>query len=134
MLIASCDETIPQGSRLVLALKTLCGFSTGEIAFRLLASEANVHKRLARARDRLRDVDVDTQTPPLESLRSRLSSVLFNEGYLSTSAEHAIRAEPCDEAIRLGTLLANHPGRAAESPAILPHGIMSADQRIDHRF
>jgi RNA polymerase sigma factor (sigma-70 family) len=119
MLFVCCDETIPRDSRLVLALKTLCGFSTGEIAFRLFTNEANVHKRLARARDRLRDIDVDTQTPLLESLRSRLPSVhaviylLFNEGYLSTSAEHAIRAELCDEAIRLGTLLANHAVGAA---------------------
>ncbi len=118
MLFVCCDEKIPQESRLVLALKTLCGFSTGEIAFRLFTTEANVHKRLARARDRLRQC-VDTQTPPLESLRSRLPSVhaviylLFNEGYLSTHAEHAIRAELCEEAIRLGTLLATHPVGAA---------------------
>ena len=112
MLFVCCDEKIPQQSRLVLALKTLCGFSTGEIAFRLFTTEANVYKRLARAREWLRQVEVDTQTPPLESLRSRLPSVhaviylLFNEGYLSTHAEHAIRAELCEEAIRLATLLA----------------------------
>ena len=119
MLFVCCDENIPQESRLVLALKTLCGFSTGEIAFRLFTTEANVYKRLARARERLRRGEVDTQTPPLESLRSRLPSVhaviylLFNEGYLSTRAEHAIRAELCEEAIRLGTLLATHPVGAA---------------------
>lgn len=115
MLFVCCDERIPQESRLVLALKTLCGFSTGEIAFRLFTTEANVYKRLTRARERLRQGEVDTQTPPLESLRSRLPGVhaviylLFNEGYLSTHAEHAIRAELCEEAIRLGTLLATHP-------------------------
>ena len=119
MLFVCCDEKIPRESRLVLALKTLCGFSTGEIAFRLFTTEANVYKRLARARDRLRDDELDTQTPPLESLRSRLPSVhsviylLFNEGYLSTRAEHAIRSELCEEAIRLGTLLATHPVGAA---------------------
>jgi RNA polymerase sigma factor (sigma-70 family) len=119
MLFVCCDERIPQESRLVLALKTLCGFSTGEIAFRLFTTEANVYKRLARARERLRQGELDTQTPPLESLRSRLPSVhaviylLFNEGYLSTHAEHAIRAELCEEAIRLGTLLATHPVGAA---------------------
>jgi RNA polymerase sigma factor (sigma-70 family) len=119
MLFVCCDERIPEESRLVLALKILCGFSTGEIAFRLFTSEANVHKRLARARDRLRQNDVDTQTPPLDSLRSRLPSVhaviyvLFNEGYLSTHEEHAIRAELCEEAIRLGSLLATHPVGAA---------------------
>jgi RNA polymerase sigma-70 factor (ECF subfamily) len=121
MLFVCCDEKIPPESRLVLALKTLCGFSIGEIAFRLFTTEANVYKRLARARDRLRDSEVDLQAPPLESLRSRLPSVhaviylLFNEGYLSTHAEHAIRGELCDEAIRLGTLLADHP-MGAEPP------------------
>ena len=119
MLFVCCDDKIPQESRLVLALKTLCGFSTGEIAFRLFTTEANVYKRLARARERLRQGEIETQTPPLESLRSRLPSVhaviylLFNEGYLSTHAEHAIRAELCEEAIRLGTLLATHPVGAA---------------------
>jgi RNA polymerase sigma factor (sigma-70 family) len=115
MLFVCCDERIPQESRLVLALKTLCGFSTGEIAFRLFTTEASVYKRLARARERLREGEVDTQTPSLEALHARLPSVraviylLFNEGYLSTNAEHAIRAELCEEAIRLGTLLATHP-------------------------
>jgi RNA polymerase sigma-70 factor (ECF subfamily) len=119
MLFACCDEKIPHESRLVLALKTLCGFSTGEIAFRLFTTEATVYKRLARARERLRQGEVDTRTPPLESLRSRLPSVhavmylIFNEGYLSTHAERAIRAELCEEAIRLGTLLATHPVGAA---------------------
>jgi RNA polymerase sigma factor (sigma-70 family) len=118
MLFVCCDEEIPRESRLVLALKTLCGFSTAEIAFRLFTTEANVYKRLARARERLRDAEVDTETPSLEALRARLPSVhaviylLFNEGYLSTDAEHAIRAELCEEAIRLGTLLGTHPAGA----------------------
>jgi RNA polymerase sigma factor (sigma-70 family) len=114
MIFVCCDDAIPPESRLVLALKTLCGFSTAEIALRLFTSEANVHKRLARARDRLREAPPDVETPPLETLRSRLPSVygviylLFNEGYLSAHAEQAIRRELCDEAIRLGTLLAEH--------------------------
>jgi RNA polymerase sigma-70 factor (ECF subfamily) len=114
MLFVCCDERIPQESHLVLALKTLCGFGVDEIAFRLFTTEANVYKRLARARERLREGDMDTETPPLASLRTRLPSVhsviyvLFNEGYLSTHAEHAIRSELCEEAIRLGTLLTTH--------------------------
>src|SRR5262245_31372722 len=59
MLFVCCDDVIPWESRLVLALKTLCGFSTAEIAPRLFTSEANVYKRLARARERLRDAEVD---------------------------------------------------------------------------
>lgn len=126
MLFVCCDPRIPRESRLVLALKTLCGFSTAEIAFRLFTSEANVYKRLGRARERLRQAPVETQTPPLDRLADRLPSVreviylLFNEGYLSTRPEHAIRAELCEEAIRLGTILANHPvGATPETFALL---------------
>jgi RNA polymerase sigma-70 factor (ECF subfamily) len=126
MLFVCCDDAIPGDSRLVLALKTLCGFSAAEIALRLFTTEANVHKRLARARDKLREVPPDTETPPLEALRSRLPSVhavlylLFNEGYLSAHAEQAIRRELCDEAIRLATLLAEHPvGAVPQTFALL---------------
>jgi len=126
MLFVCCDEAIARESQLVLALKTLCGFSTAEIALRLFTSEANVYKRLARARDRLREAPPEAETPPLDTLRSRLSSVhavlylLFNEGYLSAHAEQAIRREMCDEAIRLATLLVEHPvGAVPETFALL---------------
>ena len=126
MLFVCCDEAIPRESRLVLALKTLCGFSTAEIALRLFTSEANVYKRLARARARLREAPFDIQTPPLHTLRSRLPSVfavlylLFNEGYLSAHAQQAIRRELCDEAVRLATLLAEHSvGAVPETFALL---------------
>jgi RNA polymerase sigma factor (sigma-70 family) len=126
MLFICCDEEIPRESRLVFALKILCGFSTGEIALRLFTSEANVHKRLGRARLRLGASALDVETPPVEALRSRLPDVqeviylLFNEGYLSAQAEQAIRIELCEEAIRLGTLLADHPmGAGPETFALL---------------
>src|SRR5258708_18373799 len=112
MLIICCDDAIPQESRLVLALKTLCGFSAAEIALRLFTSEANVSNRLARARDRLRAAPFDAETPPPDTLASRLPSVpsvlslLFNDAYLSPHEEQAIRRELCDEPIRLTKLLA----------------------------
>jgi RNA polymerase sigma-70 factor (ECF subfamily) len=126
MLFVCCDNALPQESRLALALKTLCGFGVSEIASRLFTTEANVHKRLARARERLRQFPVDTETPPLDALQARLPSVhaviylLFNEGYLSSQQEHAVRRELCDEAIRLGSLLATHPvGATPETFALL---------------
>jgi RNA polymerase sigma factor (sigma-70 family) len=126
MLFICCDDAIPRESRLVLALKTLCGFSTGEIALRLFTTEANVHKRLGRARQRLAETPPELDTPALEALRSRLPDVqevlylLFNEGYLSAQAAQAIRVELCGEAIRLGTLLAEHPvGAVPETFALL---------------
>jgi RNA polymerase sigma factor (sigma-70 family) len=126
MLFVCCDEGIPRESQLVLALKVLCGFSTAEIALRLFASEANVHKRLSRAREKLRQSSPHLDMPSLEKLRSRLSGVhsvlylLFNEGYLSANPDQAIRRELCDEAVRLTTLVAEHPvGAVPESYALL---------------
>jgi RNA polymerase sigma factor (sigma-70 family) len=126
MIFLCCNDAIPPEARLVLALKTLGGFSTAEIALRLFTSEANVYKRLARARDRLREAPLDLQTPPLTTLRSRLPSVygvlylLFNEGYSSAHAQQAIRQELCAEAIRLTTLLAEHAvGAVPETFALL---------------
>jgi RNA polymerase sigma factor (sigma-70 family) len=59
MLFACCDDALPVESQLVLALKVLCGFDIPEIAERLFISEANIYKRLARARSRLREVEFD---------------------------------------------------------------------------
>ena len=125
MLFVCCDEAIPRESQLVLALKTLCGFSVPEIALRLFTSEANVRKRLTRARERLREALPDALSAQPEQLRSRLGGVhtvlylLFNEGYLSARAEHAIRRELCEEAIRLATLLAEHAQSAAPTSSAL---------------
>ena len=125
MLFVCCDEAIPLESQLVLALKTLCGFDVREIAVRLFTSEANVYKRLARARSRLREHPPRTDELPAQS-SSRLPAVhkilylLFTEGYLSSNAETAIRRELCSEAIRLATILAEHPvGGDPETFALL---------------
>jgi len=124
MLFVCCDESIPENSQLVIALKTLCGFSTREIALRLFTSEANIYKRLGRARDQLRT------NPPgelsEEQYRYRLPAVhkivylLFTEGYLSSHAELAIRQELCGEALRIGTILTEHAaGQTPETYALV---------------
>ncbi len=126
MLFVCCDEEIPTESQLVLALKILCGFSIQEIALRLFTSEANVYKRFGRARSRLRKFSPYTGDVTSEQYSSRLPAVnkilylLFTEGYLSSHKEQAIRRELCDEAIRLATLLAEHPvGQDPETFALL---------------
>lgn len=126
MLFVCCDDAIPVESQLVLALKTLCGFSIREIALRLFASEDNVYKRLDRARSRLREVPFRAGELTSEQYSARLSAVhrilylVFTEGFLSSHEEVAIRRELCDEAIRLATLLAEHPvGHAPETFALL---------------
>ena len=126
MLFVCCDEAIPVESQLVVALKTLCGFGVREIAHRLFTSEANVYKRLRRARTRLRELPPRPKELSREQYSSRLPAVrkvlylLFTEGYLSSHAEMAIRRELCNEAIRLGLILAKHPvGQAPESYALV---------------
>lgn len=126
MLFVCADEAIPSESQVVLALKILCGFSTREIALRLLTTEENVQKRLARGRERLRAIDPSLDTPSLGALQARRASVLrivyllFNEGYSSTLPDRLIRRELCDEAMRLAHLLAEHPATSsAEGDALL---------------
>ena len=126
MLFVCCDDAIALESQIVLALKTLCGFEVREIALRLFTSEANVYKRLGRARERLREAPPRPDELTDAKCTSRLGAVhkilylIFTEGYLSTHAETAIRRELCAEAIRLTDLLANHPvGDSPETSALL---------------
>lgn len=114
MLFVCCDPQIPAASQLVFSLKILCGFDVQEIALRLFLSEANVYKKLSRARQRLHaigkegwDVAGDQQNDRLPTVHHVLY-LLFTEGYLSSHAEQAIRRELCAEAIRLATLLTAH--------------------------
>jgi predicted RNA polymerase sigma factor len=124
MLFVCCDDRIPTESQLVFALKTLCGFDVPEIAQRLFTTEANVYKRLGRARARLRETQLLIDEVSVEQLSSRLPTVrailytLFTEGYLSSHAEDAMRRELCDEARRLTDLLATHPAGATPETSI----------------
>lgn len=126
MLFACCDDSIPEESQLVMALKTLCGFDVREISLRLFTTEANVYKRLSRARSRFREHPPRLEDFTDEQITSRLPAirrilyVLFTEGYLSSHTDYAIRAELCQDAIRLGDVLINHRlGRSPESHALL---------------
>jgi RNA polymerase sigma factor (sigma-70 family) len=119
LLFVCADPVIPLESRLVLALRTLCGFSTGEIALRLFQTEAAVYKRLQRAHAALRERPPDVDLSGGEAISGRLSEVLqiiyllFNEGYASAQPDTLIRRELCEEAVRLGRLLAEHPAGAS---------------------
>jgi RNA polymerase sigma factor (sigma-70 family) len=126
MLFVCCDDALPAQSQLILALKTLCGFDTREIALRLFVSEENVYKRLGRARIRLRQHADQFDQLGVEQYATRLPAVrniiyiLFTEGYLSSHAEMAIQQELCSEAIRLAALLADHVvGQDTETYALL---------------
>lgn len=115
LLFVCADPRLPHESQLVLALKTLCGFSAEEIGLRLFQSADAVHKRLQRARAILREGALVLETPALQELADRLPAVLqvlyllFNEGYSSAQVDRLIRRELCEEAVRLTLLLVAHP-------------------------
>ncbi len=122
LLFICCDQTIPKPSRLVIALKLLCGFSVKEIALRLFLSEANVHKRYQRARDILTLNAKHHSNLDSGNAKARLDSVMcvlylvFAEGYLSYSPDIALRSELCEEAIRLAELLVST--QVGKTPAV----------------
>jgi len=113
LLFVCADPAIPPESQLVLALKTLCGFSTEEIALRLFQSRDAVHKRLQRARARLRD-HAEVRSPDPARVHGVLHMIylLFNEGYSSAQPDRIIRRELCDEALRLALVLRGDPSCA----------------------
>lgn len=115
MMFVCCHPLVPQEAQVALALKTLCGFSAAEIARAFLTSEAAIAKKLTRAKQKIRQARLPFEIPSGEELTPRLDGVLqtlyllFNEGYKASVGEHLIREELCREAIRLATLLAEHP-------------------------
>ncbi len=115
LMFACCHPLISNEARIALALKTLCGFSAGEIATAFLTTEAAIAKRLTRARQKIRELRIPFEIPSGEELSDRLESVLqvlyllFNEGYKASSGENLLKEELCHEAIRLSTLLIGHP-------------------------
>jgi RNA polymerase sigma factor (sigma-70 family) len=126
LMFACCHPLIPQESQTALALKTLCGFSPAEIASAFLTSEAAIAKRLVRARQKIRELNVPFEIPSGEALSGRLDSVLqtlyllFNEGYKASSGDQLIRQDLCEEAIRLTELLVAQPaGNQPRTRALL---------------
>lgn len=115
MIFMCCHPVVPREAQVALALRTICGFSAGEIAKAFLTSEAAVSKRLTRAKRRIREASIPFELPAGDELRERLDAVLdtlyllFNEGYKASGGDSLIRNDLCSEAIRLCALLAGHP-------------------------
>jgi RNA polymerase sigma factor (sigma-70 family) len=114
-LFACCTPSVSPDAQLILMLKTLCGLTTTEIAAAFLSNADTVSKKLYRAKEKIKNdhlsLDVPTGNDVIERLDAVLKAVylLFTEGYYSTSTDRVIRRDLCDEALRLGILLADHP-------------------------
>ncbi|MBO9615093.1 MAG: sigma-70 family RNA polymerase sigma factor [Dyadobacter sp.] len=111
MLFAVCHPAISEESQVGLALRVLCGFGIQEIADAFLTTTEVINKRLTRARERLREIDIRIEMPAPAEMDVRLGSVLttiyllFNEGYYSMSQDRTLRKDICLEAMRLCAML-----------------------------
>src|SRR2546427_2041143 len=132
MMFACCHPDLPRESQVALTLKTLCGFGEEEIAAAFLTSTAAMAKRLVRARRSIREAGIPLEIPAGSELSARLDAVLqtlyllFNEGYKASRGDELIRQDLCDEAIRLTTLLVEHPtGNRPKTHALLSLMLLS---------
>jgi RNA polymerase sigma-70 factor (ECF subfamily) len=126
MMFACCHPGITEENQITLILKTLCGFSTSEIAKAFLTTEDTISKRLYRTKGFFRENKVELVIPPDNALKQRVRAVLntvyllFNEGYNSTQAEQLIREDLMEEAMMLCRILTeNKYTRLPEAYALM---------------
>jgi len=112
LVFVSCHPVLSTEARVALTLRLLGGLTTDEIARAFLVSESTVAQRIVRAKRTLADANVPFEVPEEAQRAERLASVLeviyliFNEGYSATAGDDWVRPGLCDQALRLGRILA----------------------------
>ncbi|MEZ5645129.1 MAG: RNA polymerase sigma factor [Burkholderiaceae bacterium] len=126
LMFTACHPILGTDARVALTLKLLGGLGTAEIARAFLVPEATIAQRMVRAKRTLSDAGIPFEVPRGDELARRLASVLevvyliFNEGYTATSGTDWMRPALCDEALRLGRMLAE---LAPHEPEV--HGLVA---------
>ncbi|MFI6769601.1 RNA polymerase sigma factor [Streptomyces sp. NPDC050355] len=126
LVFIACHPVLSTQARVTLTLRLVGGLRTDEIARAFLVSEPTVQQRIVRAKKRLAEARVPFEVPGREELTERLSSVLevvylvFNEGYAATAGDDWMRPALCEEALRLGRMVAGLLPREPEA-----HGLVA---------
>ena len=126
LVFIACHPVLSPEARVALTLRMLGGLTTDEIARSFLVPEATIAQRIVRAKRTLSNARVPFEAPRAHELSERLSSVLeviylvFNEGYSATAGQNWMRPALCDEALRLGRILA---GLVPAEPEV--HGLVA---------
>jgi RNA polymerase sigma factor (sigma-70 family) len=126
LMFTACHPVLSTEARVALTLRLIGGLTTEEIARAFLVHEPTIAQRIVRAKRTLSEKRVPFEVPRGEDRAARLSSVLgviyliFNEGYTATAGDHWMRTQLCEEALRLGRILA---GLAPDEPEV--HGLVA---------
>ncbi len=126
LMFVACHPVLSSEARVALTLRLLGGLTTDEIARAFLVPEATVAQRIVRAKRSLSEAQVPFEVPRGEALDERLASVLgviylvYNEGYSVTAGDDWMRPALCEEALRLGRILAELAPQQAEA-----HGLVA---------
>ena len=126
LIFIACHPVLPKEARLALTLRLLGGLTTDEIARAFVSSEPTIAQRIVRAKRTLSEKQVPFEIPRGAELNGRLASVLeviyliFNEGYTATAGDDWMRPALCEEALRLGRIVA---GLAPHEPEV--HGLVA---------
>jgi RNA polymerase sigma factor (sigma-70 family) len=126
LIFTTCHPVLSTDARVALTLRMLGGLTTDEIARAFLVPEKTLAQRIVRAKRTLGEANVPFQTPGGPELSTRLASVLevvyliFNEGYSATAGDDWLRPGLCEDAMRLGRVLA---GLAPQEPEV--HGLVA---------
>jgi RNA polymerase sigma factor (sigma-70 family) len=135
LIFVTCHPVLSTQARVALTLRLLGGLTTVEIARAFLVAEPTVAQRIVRAKRTLAEAHVPFELPDADELAPRLSSVLevvylvFNEGYAATAGEDWMRLDLCEEALRLGRILAELAPREPEV-----HGLVALMEIQASRF
>jgi RNA polymerase sigma-70 factor, ECF subfamily len=125
LVFMACHPILSPDARSALTLKLVCGLSTGDVARAFLVPEPTIAQRIVRAKRTLTAANIRFELPGPTERPARMDAVreviylVFNEGYSATSGDRWIRNELCDEALRLGRMLASLTPRDTETLGLL---------------